>query len=235
MTTAPARTFEVRHVQLARAAFAALAAVMVTFSPDHSAAVGLSIFSGFVVATGIVLLVSAWLVHTAGTRWPSILLGTISVIAGLASGAAPLRSVTTFFVVVIAWALLTGLIETIVGARGLGAARRQQTSDAARGEFRDALTTGILTLALGAGLLLVPTQYALRYTVEDAGDFTLTGIIIGVGIFGGYAAIVAVYLGIAGFSPRRAAAVPSADAGGEVAADAVTAPRVSADGERGTA
>ena len=53
-------------------------------------------------------------------------------------------------------------------------------------------------------LLAVPTQYALQYTVDDAHQtFTLTGITIGVGIFGGYAAIIAVYLAIAGFSPRK--------------------------------
>ncbi len=109
-----------------------------------------------------------------------------------------------FFVIVIAWALLTGLVETITGARGLRAARGLPKTDAARTESRDALTVGILTIALGLGLLLVPTQYALQYTIEDAdATFTLTGIIIGVGIFGGYAAIVAVYLAIAGFSPRR--------------------------------
>ena len=38
-SAAASRTFEVRHVQLARAAFAALAAIMITFSPDHSAVV----------------------------------------------------------------------------------------------------------------------------------------------------------------------------------------------------
>ena len=43
--SAPARAFTVRHVQLLRALFAAAAAVMITFSPDHSAAVGLSVFS----------------------------------------------------------------------------------------------------------------------------------------------------------------------------------------------
>ena len=54
----------------------------------------------------------------------------------------------------------------------------------------------------------MPTQYALRYTIDEANEtFTLTGIIIGVGIFGAYAAIVAVYLAIAGFSPRKAPAV----------------------------
>ena len=195
-----------RHVQLARAAFAAIAAIMVTFSPDHSAAVGLSIFSGFALASGLVLLAAGWFVYTVDTRWPSVVLGTLSVIAGLAGGIAQLRSVTMFFVIVIVWALLTGLVETITGARGLRAARGLPRTDAARTESRDALTVGILTIALGLGLLLVPTQYALQYTIEDAdATFTLTGIIIGVGIFGAYAAIIAVYLAIAGFSPRRSA------------------------------
>jgi len=204
VTPAPAtRSFAVRHVQLARAAFAAIATVMVTFSPDHSAVVGLSIFSGFALASGLVLLAAGWLVYSVDTRWPSVVLGTLSVIAGLAGGIAQLRSVAMFFIIVIAWALLTGLVEAISGARGLRAARRLPT-DAARTESRDGLTVGILTIALGLGLLLVPTQYALQYTIEDANaTFTLTGIIIGVGIFGGYAAIVAVYLAIAGFSPRR--------------------------------
>ena len=60
--------------------------------------------------------------------------------------------------------------------------------------------------------------------------FTLTGIIIGVGIFGAYAAIVAVYLAIAGLSPRKTAPVLT-EAPGEPAADI----RESATDERGTA
>lgn len=236
MTTAPAtRSFAVRHVQLARAAFAAIAAIMVTFSPDHSAAVGLSIFSGFALASGLVLIAAGWFVYTVDTRWPSVVLGTLSVIAGLAGGIAQLRSVTGFFVIVIAWALLTGLVETIAGARGLRAARGLPKTDAARTESRDALTVGILTTALGLGLLLVPTQYALQYTIEDAdATFTLTGIIIGVGVFGGYAAIIAVYLAIAGFSPRRPPAVPTGDADAG-AQGSTTAQREPATDDRGNA
>ena len=56
----------------------------------------------------------------------------------------------------------------------------------------------------------MPTQYALQYSIAGAGSFTLTGITIGVGVFGGYTAIVAVYLAIAGFSPRRAAEAATA-------------------------
>ena len=42
-------------------------------------------------------------------------------------------------------------------------------------------------------------------TSFNTNNLPLTGITIGVGLFGGYAAIVAVFLGIAGFSPRRTA------------------------------
>lgn len=237
MTKAPAaRSFEVRHVQLARAAFAAIAAIMVTFSPDHSAAIGLSIFSGYAMATGLVLLAAGWFVYTVDTRWPTVVLGALFVIAGLASGVALFRSVTGFFVTVIIWALLTGLVETITGARDLRAAHGLPKSDAARSESRDGLTVGILTIVLGLGLLFVPTQYALQYTIDDANaTFTLTGIIIGVGIFGGYAAIVAVYLAIAGLSPRRPAAVATEPSGAAAAESADADARESANNERGTA
>ena len=49
--------------------------------------------------------------------------------------------------------------------------------------------------------------FRLDYTVGPE-DLTLTGTAIGVGIFGGYAAIIAVFLGIAGFSPRTVTAAP---------------------------
>lgn len=71
---------------------------------------------------------------------------------------------------------------------------------------------GVITVILGVALLFVPTGYALDYTIEEAAQtFTLTGITIGVGVFGGYAAIVAVYLAIAGFSPRPAPAVEASE------------------------
>ncbi len=202
MTEAPVRTFEVRHLQLARALFAALAAVMITFSADHSASVGLAIFSGFAISTALVFFAAAWLVfrsatrETPGTRGVPILLGVVSLVAGMVTGIPPLRTTTMFFVVVIAWAVLSGVIELAAGIRA-----RRSADPAAR----DAILIGAITLALAAGLLLVNPAYSLEYFIKDAdATFTLTGIVIGVGIFGGYAAIVAVFLGIAGFSPRRA-------------------------------
>ncbi len=191
---APAATFTVRHVQLARAALAAIAALMITFSPDHSAPVGLSVFSGFIIATALVLLLATWLVAKAGGRWHYVLLGVIGLMAGIVSGIPPLRTTETFFVVLISWAALSGLVELLAGIR----VRRDDDPNA-----RDMITVGALTLLLAVVLLAIPPAYSLGYTIEEAGSFTLTGIILGVGVFGAYAAIVAVYLAIAGLSPRR--------------------------------
>lgn len=225
MTSASsARTFDVRHVQLARAAFAALAAVMITFSPDHSAQVGMAVFSGFAIATGLVLLLAVWIVYPVGRRWPAAAIGGVTIVAGMVSGLSPVRTITGFFVVVIAWALVTGVLEVIAGIRGLRGLRprrevapgvvdaRPAHDPGPRSDSRDAVVVGVVGLLLALGLALVPAGYSLQYTIEEAHQtLTLTGITIAVGLFGAYAAVVAVYLGIAGFSPRRDPAVISGD------------------------
>src|SRR5690606_20515347 len=83
---------------------------------------------------------------------------------------------------------------------------------------RDGITLGVLGLLLALLLLVIPVGYTLDYAIEGAGAFTLTGIILAVGVFGGYAAIVAVFLAIAGLSPRRQILVT--DAAAEDTADA---------------
>lgn len=223
--TAPAasRTFDVRHVQLARATFAVIAAVMVTFSPDHSATVGLAVFSGFAIATGLVELLAVWLVYPRTRRAVPMLLGILTLVAGMVSGVVPVRTISGFFAIVILWALLTGLVELLGGVRGLAAHRRagvgakplrpgrvEPWSDGTepiplppRSESRDAVAVGVLTLLLGFALLFTPAGYALQYTITEADvSATLTGITIAVGVFGGYAAIIGVYLAVAGFTPR---------------------------------
>lgn len=196
--SAPARAFTPRHVQLLRALFAAAAAVMITFSPDHSAAVGLSVFSGFVLTTGLILILAAWLVFPAGQRWPSVVLALLGIVAGMAAGVPAWRTDDLFFVVLIAWAASTGAVELIAGLR----ARR--TGDPAA---RDSITVGAFGLLLAVVLLAIPAGFVQPYAIDGAGEFVLTGIILGVGMFGGYAAVVAVFLGIAGLTPKRADAV----------------------------
>jgi hypothetical protein len=76
-------------VQLARALFAAVAAIMITFSSDHSAAVGLAVFSGYAIATAIVFFAAAWLVYPAGGRGLPVLLGVEALVAGMVTGIPP--------------------------------------------------------------------------------------------------------------------------------------------------
>lgn len=195
MSAAPSvAAFQVRHVQFARAAFAALAAVMITFSADHSAALGLAVFSGWAIATALIHFLSAWLVYPRGERPLPLVLGALTVAAGMVAGIPPLRSVTMYFVLVIAWALATGITE-LVG----GLVHRRRGDDGAR----DSILIGSFGVALGLGLLLVNPAYSLDFFIADAGQwFTLSGITIGVGLFGAYAAFVAVFLVIAALSPR---------------------------------
>lgn len=201
--SAPARAFTPRHVQLLRALFAAAAAVMITFSPDHSAAIGLSVFSGFVLSSSLVMLLAAWLVFPAGQRWSWVLLAMLGFAAGMIAGIPAWRTEDLFFLVVIAWSLTTGLVELIVGLRG----RRAGEPTA-----RDAITVGAFGLLLAVLLITIPAGFVQPYAIQGAGEFELTGIILGVGMFGGYAAILAVFLGIAGLTPKRADATAPASA-----------------------
>ena len=131
--TAP--RFALRYVQMARAGIAAIAAIMVTFSPDHSASVGLAVFSGFAIVTGLIELISAWLTYPVGRRAAPVLLGALSVIAGMLAGIVGWRSTTFFFALVITWAIVTGLIEAIW-------ALRERRVPALRPEARDSLVVG---------------------------------------------------------------------------------------------
>lgn len=194
------RPFTVRTVQLGRALMAAVAAIMITFSPDHSAAVGLSVFGGFAIVTSLVLIVAAIVVHRSGQRWPAVLIGAIALVLGMAASIPVWRTDTLFFVLIITWAASTGFVELIWGIRTRG------TEGA-----RDAITVGALGLLLALLLLVIPVGFVQHYAVEGQA-FSLTGIIIGVGLFGGYAAIVAVFLGIAGLAPAPKGVVATAGA-----------------------
>lgn len=189
-------TFTARHVQLSRAVLAAVAALMLTFSPDHSAGVGLSVFGGFAISTALVHVLAAVLVYRSGHRWPALILSGVSFVLGMTASIPSLRSDTLFFVVVISWAAVTGLVELIYGIRSRG-------TDGAR----DAVTTGSLGLLLALLLLLIPVGFVHQYQGPQGETLSLTGIILGVGIFGGYAAIVAVLQGIAGLTPNAKKAV----------------------------
>ncbi|GAA2534762.1 hypothetical protein GCM10009860_13820 [Microbacterium mitrae] len=201
MPAAKTPTFTVRHLQRARALFAAMAAIMITFTSDHSAPIGLAAFSGFAVATGLVWALSAWLVYPAGRRAVPILLALINGSAGIIASSPMARTTTMFFMMVITWAALTAIVE------GWWALHERRGPHAA--EAKDSLGVAIITAVLAIAIALIQPTFALEYfneAIQEGG--TLTGITIAVGVFGGYAAIIAVYLGIAGFSPKNDVVTP---------------------------
>lgn len=203
--TGAAPSVAVRHIQLIRAIVAAIAALMITFSVDHSAAYGLATFSGFAIATALVFAFGAWMAIPRGRRWPLVTVAVLSAIAGMVGGIPPWRSTALFFAIVITWAAATGLVE-IAGAWVDRVRLREEGADdpQRRSEVRDSFTVGIITVVLAIALGLVSPDFRLDYFIDEAGAwFALTGTTIAVGLFGGYAAIVAVYLGIAAFTPRR--------------------------------
>ncbi|BDI24186.1 hypothetical protein [Herbiconiux sp. L3-i23] len=163
-------------VPLLRAAIAAVAAIVVTFSSDHSPVFGLAVFGLFACAHGIALASTSRLGRrsTIGTIL-TVVQGVVSFAFGLAAvlafaQAAPLASLA---VLVVLWAVATGGLELAIGLR------KADHGPASR----DHLVVGVATLLLGGVYLLGR---------DDA--------IFLVGSFGAYAAIVAVYLGIAAFT-----------------------------------
>lgn len=208
MSAAPAAArFTPRNVQVARAVVAAVAALMISFSSDHSYVIGLTVFSGFATLTALVLGFAAGFVDDRTRRPSYVLLAVVSGLAAILASIAPLRSTMFMFVLFLVWLALSGLVELLFGLADRRAGRDRMIA-------RDGVFMGVLGLIAAIAIAVVPPAYSYDYVVEDAGQtFTLTGSILIVGLFGGYAAIAAVFLGIAGLSPQQDAAPVETDGG----------------------
>lgn len=180
-------------VPVARAAVAAVAAVVITFSGDHSPWLGLSVFGGFAVLTALVHLVfgSGPLASDRVSRRAFTAQAILTALAGAAALVlAPSAGLPAFYLIVIVWSLLTGALELYSGYRLRG---RSPLA-------RDWMTIGGLTVLLTVAFLLVPPGLDQQFTGPDGVARSLTASVVTVGIFGAYAAIVAVLLLIGGLS-----------------------------------
>jgi uncharacterized membrane protein HdeD (DUF308 family) len=176
---------------LLRALPAAVVAIVITFSLDHSAALGFVTFGALAVAVGLVIALSAVFALDRGvTRWCLLAQGVIGVVLGVVSLAFPGAGLPFLLLLVGAWAALTGFLELYVGLR----ARRR--SDSAR----DWIFAGGLTVLFAVIVLLVPADYNQAYTGPDEVERFLTASIVLVGLVGAYSAVLSVYLVIAGLS-----------------------------------
>ncbi|AYF97801.1 DUF308 domain-containing protein [Protaetiibacter intestinalis] len=189
---------------LARALPALALGLLISFSQDHSAPLGLVSFGVFAVVTAAVLLAAALRADRA-VRGLVLLQGIVTGLAGIAALVLPGGGIGYLVLVVSAWAIVAGALETVNGIRF----RR------ARPAARDWLLTGALTVLLGLAFLLVPQDLRQVYEFEDKGQ-TISGVITAdivlVGILGAWAVIVGVQLAIATVTLRPVRAARSAEA-----------------------
>ena len=158
-----------------RAVPAIVATAIITFSRNHSAVVGLSVFAGYAIVASVVLFVSIARVPLTGSDRiffgiQAVVTGTSGIIALFNAGS----GLSALVLVLSIWAALTAALELYAGYRH---------SD--RAISREWLTIGAFT-----GILAV---IMAAFPVND---------VYAVGLFGAYGAILGVYLVIAGLSLR---------------------------------
>lgn len=195
---------------LARAVPALIAAAVITFSPDHSPWMGLTVFGGASLLGGILVAFEAIGIQRHPTRGLTFARGVLTAAAGaialvLAAVHGLAAPASALILLVAAWALVTGVIELIAGwrARRLGPLGR------------DAFATGALTLLLGLLVAIVPPDLRIEYGGVEQVEGALTASTQAVGLIGAYFALLGVLLIIEGLTLRigdqRAGAAVGAD------------------------
>lgn len=190
-------------VPLLRAIPALIVGLVITFSVDHTAFFGLLAFGAFALATGAIIAWGSFRLEDRVLRAVSLAQALASLVAGAAALAFGTTGPGTLFLVVTAYAAVTGFLELYLGLRARG---RHPAS-------REWLPVGVMTALLALAVLLVPADYALPWAAVDKGvavSGVLTSQIIVVGIIGAYAILVGVFLVIGGMSARWAAQEKSA-------------------------
>jgi uncharacterized membrane protein HdeD (DUF308 family) len=180
-------------VPVIRAIPAAGLGLVVTFSADHSAKLGLISFGIFALLSGAALSLLAWRrLGASGARPFIITQGIISMVVGVLAILFSGGTISVFFLLVTAWAAITGFLELYCGLR----TRRRYVAST------DWLLVGGLTILAAIALLLVPPELHQTVLTEDGNKGILDASVVAVGLLGAYGAVIAVYLLIAGFSAK---------------------------------
>ncbi|HEU4755031.1 MAG TPA: hypothetical protein VFS72_00100 [Agromyces sp.] len=172
-------------VPVVRGALALVPSAIITFSQDHSPALGFAVFGGWALASGVIVgALAARLVADRMARWTFVANGVITAAAGLiALGLrdTALGAVGAFTFTVAVWAAVTGILELFVGLRSRGRIAAA----------RDWIAVGALTAILALVYVLLPLDP-----------------VTAVGLLGAYFVVLGVLLLIGGFSLKWAAAGP---------------------------
>lgn len=183
MANAPAASatgFGYWIVPIARAVLALVPAIVITFTTDHSAAFGSTVFGVFAIVTGIVVgILSSRTLADRATRTLFLMQGIVGVLAGVLALLFSAGGLGFFLYLVTVWAAVTGFLELYSGVRV-----RNRTASA-----RDWMIAGAATAVLALVFLLLPPN-----------------AVVAVGLFSAYLVLLGVYLAIAGLSLKWAAA-----------------------------
>jgi uncharacterized membrane protein HdeD (DUF308 family) len=175
-----------------RAIPAAAVALAITFSANHSAALGFLALGSFGALTGVVVVAAA--LRSVYPRGAFLLQGSLLIIGGVIAFIAAPAGLPVLLFLTSALFGATGIIELVTGLRARGRAAAA----------RDWIFVGAASALFAIAVLLIPADYSQAISIPDKVIPPLTASVILVGMLGAYAAIVAVYLVIAGLSLKWA-------------------------------
>ena len=163
------------NVLIARSVPAIIAALVITFSANHAAIIGLAVFVGFGLITAPIELLSIPYVGFESVVKTMVGIQAITTAVSAAIAAATITEGLSALVIVMGtWAAVTAATELYAGYR-----LNDKTIS------RELLIIGAFTALLAIVILAIPVNE-----------------VYAVGIFGAYAAILGVFQAIAGFSLR---------------------------------
>jgi uncharacterized membrane protein HdeD (DUF308 family) len=181
---------------IARAVVLLIAAAVITFSQDHNAVFAHIVFGAASVVQGVVLALGAR-TRPAGEieRRTDATLAPVSLVFGIAALALLDTGNLSLQILIVLWGLFQGAIELVAGIR---VSRR-----VGRREGADLVLAGVLGLLLAGLCAFVSPNLSQTYSGPDNVGRLLTAPIVLLGFYGGYTAILGVFLGIAGFGQRH--------------------------------
>jgi len=195
---------------LSRAIPAVVLTIVITFSADHSARLGLVAFGAYAVASGLATaIVAATRVASGTVRLIVLCQAAVALVTGGAALAVPGGGYAYFVLVLSAYAAVCGFLELYLGGRSWrqSSTRPSVRSSAPSSVARDWMFVGALSVALAVTAFVIPANFNQPFSVEGVSGAVTASVAL-VGVFGAYLAIVGIFLAIASFSLKWSATQP---------------------------